>query len=270
MARLLVVDDDPAIGKFVRRGLEAEGHMVAVTANAPTAVRLAQDTRAEVAIVDIVMPEIDGRSLLPLLLPARPGLRVIMLSVDADVSTRVDCFDGGAADFVPKPFSIREAGRTSAGASRPGQRQPAEPGALRVGDVALDRIRRTVHVRGTAIHLSNREFSVLQHLMSRAGTGVHPRAVVVRGLGLLLRSGHERRRRVRPTSPEPPGSRQRRQPLVHPDDPQRRLHRGPRLTAAPWHRAGSRRGREALASHSPSQMTRPSSRARAYGPNLSS
>ena len=169
MARLLVVDDDPAIGKFVRRGLEADGHMVTVTANAPTAVRLAQDTRAEVAIVDIVMPEIDGRSLLPLLLAVRPGLRVIMLSVDADVSTRVDCFDGGAADFVPKPFSIRELAARVQVQLR-GQRQPAEPGALRVGDVALDRIRRTVHVRGTAIHLSNREFSVLQQLMSRAGT----------------------------------------------------------------------------------------------------
>ena len=108
MARLLVVDDDPAIAKFVRRGMEADGHVVSVTSDAPSAVRLVQESQADVAIVDIVMPEIDGKSLLPLLLAVRPDLRVIMLSVDADVTTRVDCFEGGAADFVPKPFSIRE------------------------------------------------------------------------------------------------------------------------------------------------------------------
>ena len=61
MARLLVVDDDPAIAKFVRRGMEADGHVVSVTSDAPSAVRLVQESEADVAIVDIVLPEIAGR-----------------------------------------------------------------------------------------------------------------------------------------------------------------------------------------------------------------
>ncbi len=168
MARLLVVDDDPAIGKFVRRGLEADGHQVAVTSDATAAVRLLHETEPDVAIVDIVMPEIDGRALLPLLLSIRPGLRVIMLSVDADVDTRVDCFSGGAADFVPKPFSIRELAarvRVQARGSRP-QRGMSQ---LRVGDVALDQVRRSALVRGRVVQLSSREFLLLQYLMSRPG-----------------------------------------------------------------------------------------------------
>ncbi len=168
MARLLVVDDDPAIAKFVRRGMEADGHVVSVTSDAPSAVRLVQEAEADVAIVDIVMPEIDGKSLLPLLLAVRPELRVIMLSVDADVGTRVDCFEGGAADFVSKPFSMRELAARVQVQLR-GSRQAQDPHVIRVGDVALDRIRRTVQVRGAGIHLSNREFTLLHYLMARAG-----------------------------------------------------------------------------------------------------
>lgn len=168
MARLLVVDDDPAIAKFVSRGLEAGGHIVSVTSNAPSAVRLARETEADVAIVDIVMPDIDGRTLLPLLLAVRPDLRVIMLSVDADVTTRVDCFAGGAADFVPKPFSIRELAARVQVQLR-GSARPQDPHLIQVGGVALDRIRRSVQVRGRPIHLSNREFTLLHYLMSRSG-----------------------------------------------------------------------------------------------------
>lgn len=168
MAKLLVVDDDPAIGKFVRRGLEADGHLVSVTTSASAAVHLAQDMQPDVAIVDIVMPDIDGRSLLPLLLDAHPDLRVIMLSVDAEVGTRVECFEGGAADFVPKPFSIRELAARVQVQLR-GQRQPRDAHVVHVDDVVLDQIRRSVHVRGRPIHLSTREFNLLQYLMARPG-----------------------------------------------------------------------------------------------------
>ncbi len=168
MARLVVVDDEPAIGKFVRRGLEADGHQVTVTSDAGAAIRLVKDTQPEVAILDIVMPDLDGRSLLPLLLSVRPGLRVIMLSVDADVDTRVDCFADGAADFVSKPFSIRELAARVQVQVR-GSQPAKAPNHLQVGDVVLDQLRRCAQVNGRVIQLSGREFMLLQYLMSWPG-----------------------------------------------------------------------------------------------------
>ena len=151
LGRILIVDDEPKIRSFIGRALAAAGYATEFADSGAEGLRRALATRYNLVILDLVMPDLDGRQVLGRLLAARPGQAVIVLSCVADVAAKVDCLERGAQDYLTKPFSLAEllarvrvrlrgephahaeaAARTAAGngTAEPGGPQAPQPSAL--------------------------------------------------------------------------------------------------------------------------------------------
>jgi DNA-binding response OmpR family regulator len=148
--------------------------VVDCAADGTTGLTLANEGRHQLVLLDLMLPGIDGVSVLRSLMASRPAQRVLVLSAVGDVTSKVRCLELGASDYLPKPFAVAELiARVRARLRQPGPEQAAAPdGAerwLKVGDVALDTARRTVDYQGRSVVLSQREFVLLRHLMRRAG-----------------------------------------------------------------------------------------------------
>jgi DNA-binding response OmpR family regulator len=168
MARILVVDDEPRICRFVSRALERDGHAVTVAGTAADAVRLAAAEEYALVVLDLILPDASGLDALGSILAGQPDQRVLMLSAIADAATKVECFQRGAVDYLAKPFAVAELiARVRLRAGEP--RVAAVQRWLSVGAVTLDLQRRTATVGGRCAELSQREFVLLNHLMRRAG-----------------------------------------------------------------------------------------------------
>jgi DNA-binding response OmpR family regulator len=168
MARILVVDDEPRICRFVSRALERDGHAVTVAGTAADAVRLAAAEEFALVVLDVILPDASGLDALRSILAGQPEQRVLMLSAIGDAATKVECFQRGAVDYLAKPFAVAELiARVRLRAGEP--RAAAVQRWLRVGAVTLDLQRRTATVGGRSAELSQREFVLLNHLMRRAG-----------------------------------------------------------------------------------------------------
>ncbi len=106
--RILIVDDEPNIRSFVGRALAGAGYLTGFAGSGTEALRRALDSHYDLIILDLVMPDMDGGSVLDQLLRARPDQTVMVLSCVADVATKVDCLERGARDYLTKPFSLAE------------------------------------------------------------------------------------------------------------------------------------------------------------------
>jgi len=168
VSRLLMIDDEPGIRKLVSRTLSSAGFEVDCAADGRRGLELAREGRHELVVLDLMLPGLDGVSVLRSLMAERPTQRVLILSAVGDVTSKVRCLELGAADYLPKPFAVAEL----VARVRARLRQPVpEPDArwLRVGGVTLDTTRRTAEYQGRSAVLSEREFLLLEHLMRRAG-----------------------------------------------------------------------------------------------------
>jgi two-component system copper resistance phosphate regulon response regulator CusR len=167
VARVLVVDDEPRIRRFVSRALGAHGHTVETAESGEDALRLAAAHDFALVVLDLLLPGIDGYDVLDKLLAADSSTRVLVLSAVGDVESRVQCLRMGAVDYLPKPFAVAELlARVDARlAERPNK---AAERWLKVGPVHLDLQRRVLHDGERRTTLSQREFVLLGHLMRRA------------------------------------------------------------------------------------------------------
>jgi two-component system OmpR family response regulator len=168
MARVLVVDDEPRIVNFVSRALSAQGFAVDGAHDGLRALQLARSGRYELVVLDLLLPGLDGESVLRGIIEARPEQRVLVLSALADVESKVRCLELGASDYVAKPFALAELvarvrARIRQPAAGPGERQ------LRSGALTLDLVRRVVDTGKGQVTLSERQFLLLQHLMRKGG-----------------------------------------------------------------------------------------------------
>jgi two-component system, OmpR family, response regulator len=108
LGRILIVDDEPKIRSFIGRALTAAGYATEFADSGAEGLRRALATRYDLVILDLVMPDLDGRQVLGRLLASRPDQGVIVLSCVADVAAKVDCLERGAQDYLTKPFSLAE------------------------------------------------------------------------------------------------------------------------------------------------------------------
>jgi DNA-binding response OmpR family regulator len=164
MTKILVVDDEPDLVRFVRRALEAAGYQVLTATDGSQGLLLALTEEPDLTVLDLRMPGVDGHAVLAGLLATHPGARVLVLSAAADVEARIDCLERGAVDFLAKPFAIRELlARVRSRLQNPGDGSGGF--VLRVGQVSLDIRVRRLTVDGRETTLSEREFLLMQHFM---------------------------------------------------------------------------------------------------------
>jgi two-component system OmpR family response regulator len=169
--RLLVVEDDAKIASFVSKGLEQAGFAVDHAANGEDGLHLALSEAYDAAIIDLMLPKLDGLSLIAELRRNQISTPVIILSARRTVADRVKGLQTGSDDYLVKPFSFSELlARVQALIRRTSG--AAHPTRLTAGDLAMDLLTREVIRGGARIDLQPREFALLEYLMRQPGRAV--------------------------------------------------------------------------------------------------
>jgi two-component system, OmpR family, response regulator len=166
--RILIVEDDKKIASFVINGLKQNGFAVDHSSNGEDALALARATPYDAAIVDVMLPMLDGLSLVQALRNEKIKIPVIILSAKASVDDRIRGLQAGGDDYLTKPFAFSELlARVQALIRR--SSQTSEPTRLTVADLTVDLLTREVTRAGKKIELQSREFALLEYMMRNAG-----------------------------------------------------------------------------------------------------
>lgn len=166
--RILVVEDDGKIASFVLNGLKQNGFSVDHAADGEQALALLQAVTYDAAVLDLMLPKIDGLSVLRRLRQDKNRIPVLILSAKASVDSRVSGLQAGGDDYLTKPFAFTELlARIHALIRR--ATQIAEPASLSTGDLSMDLLSREVTRAGQRIELQSREFALLELLMRNPG-----------------------------------------------------------------------------------------------------
>lgn len=177
--RILIVDDEPAIGRALRLALQGHGFAVTVAATGAEALAHVETFSPDLILLDLGLPDVDGQQLLGELRQRAAG-PIIILSVRGAEREKILALDNGAADYLTKPFGIGELLARIRVALRyrhpPGVPAPQAP--LRVGDLRLDPAGHTVTRRGLPVHLSPTEFKLLELLIRNAGKVITHRTLL--------------------------------------------------------------------------------------------
>ena len=167
-ARILVIDDEPAIRRFLRTSLSSQGYELVEVEAGQAAIDLVPREKPDLIILDLGLPDMDGLEVLQQL--RRTSLvPVIVLSVRSDETGKVKALDLGADDYVTKPFGMEELTARVRTALRHRLQQQGEAPVFRCGDLTVDLVRRHVSVKGREIKLSAREYDLLRLLVMHAG-----------------------------------------------------------------------------------------------------
>jgi DNA-binding response OmpR family regulator len=164
--RLLIAEDDRALGLFLSRGLEADGHRVRLAFDGAQAVEAFRQDLPDLTILDLNMPVKDGEQVLAEVRALDADLPILVLTARQEVETRVRCLDLGADDLMLKPFSLHELRARCRALLR---RKREARLQLRAGDLELDRLDHTARRGSQLVVLTNKEFALLEHLMLNRG-----------------------------------------------------------------------------------------------------
>lgn len=168
MNRILIVEDEERIASFVAKGLKAEGFTPTVVADGITGLDYALTAEFDLMVLDIGLPGLDGFRILERVTAERPALPVIVLTARDSVTDTVAALEGGAADYMSKPFRFGELlARVRLRLRTPGD--PAPDDDLSVGDVRLDLRRRRAYAGDREVELSARELTLAEVLMRNRG-----------------------------------------------------------------------------------------------------
>jgi DNA-binding response OmpR family regulator len=166
--RLLVVEDDPTIASFLVKGLQGAGFTVDHATSGGDALHLASSSPYAAAVVDVMLPGMDGLALIEEMRRRRIQTPVLILSARRSVDDRVKGLQAGGDDYLTKPFAFAELlARVQALIRR--ATGAADPTRLAVGDLTLDLVTRRVERAGKPVELRPREFALLEYLMRNAG-----------------------------------------------------------------------------------------------------
>lgn len=169
--RVLVVEDDAKIASFVTRGLKQAGYAVDHASDGEAGLALAESTDYDAAIIDVMLPKLDGISLVRRLRLSRRLTPILFLSAKSSVDDRVRGLQSGGDDYLAKPFAFSELLARVHALIRRASSSP-EATKLVAGDVTLDLVTREVTCGGKLVDLQPREFSLLAFLLRHAGRPV--------------------------------------------------------------------------------------------------
>ncbi len=166
--KVLLIEDDAEMSAYIAAGLQELGHVVDRAATGRDGLFLATDGGHDLAIVDRMLPGVDGLAIVRTLRAAGNRMPILILTTMGGIDDRVEGLDAGADDYLVKPFAFTElAARVNALARRPALAEVQT--VLRVGDLELDLLKRTATRQGRPIELQPREFRLLEYLMRNAG-----------------------------------------------------------------------------------------------------
>ncbi|MGH9575739.1 MAG: winged helix-turn-helix domain-containing protein [Candidatus Acidiferrales bacterium] len=168
--RILVAEQDQALGTFLERSFDAENYHVDLAANSEVAKAMADAQEYDVAIFDLNLAAQEGMEILRHVRLRRESLPILVLSNRTRPEERAQALDLGADDLVVKPFAFSELSARVRAMLRRGKRTPET--VLCVDDLELNRVERTVNRGGRRIELTPKEFGLLEHLMRNAGQRV--------------------------------------------------------------------------------------------------
>jgi two-component system OmpR family response regulator len=171
LMRILVVEDDKKIASFVVNGLKQNGYAVDHSTEGETGLIMAQTVAYDAAVVDVMLPKIDGLSLVQQLRAKGSHVPVLILSAKASVDDRVRGLQAGGDDYLTKPFAFSELLARIQALIRRATHAP-EPTRLAVGDLTMDLLTREVQRADAIIELQPREFALLEYLMRHANRPV--------------------------------------------------------------------------------------------------
>jgi two-component system OmpR family response regulator len=174
--RILLVDDEVLLAEGVRRGLVAEGFAVDVAHDGVDGLWLARENSYDVIVLDLMMPGMSGWKVCSALREAGDWTPILMLTARDGEWDQVESLEGGADDYVTKPFSFVVLVARIRALVRRGA--PERPAVLQVDDLRLDPATRRVTRAGTEIELTRREFAVLEYLLRHAGQVRSKRQVI--------------------------------------------------------------------------------------------
>jgi DNA-binding response OmpR family regulator len=164
--KVLIVEDDRALVKFLSRGMEADGHRVSSAEDGGAAILAMQREMPDLTILDLNLPVMDGEQVLVQMRVLDSHLPVLVLTGRQELETRIRCLDLGADDLMVKPFSLHELRARCRALLR---RKRETRLTLRAGDLEIDRLDHTARRAGRLISLTNKEFALLEHLMLNRG-----------------------------------------------------------------------------------------------------
>ena len=191
MTRVLMVEDDPAIGRLLSRSLTERGYVVTLAATGASGLALALQEQPEVVLLDLGLPDLSGLEVLQML-RAVSAVPVIVVTAQDDDRTVVMALDSGADDYLVKPFgSDQLAARIRAVLRRTGTGGGSDS-AIRIADLEIDPATRLVQLAGEPVDLSRKEFDLLWLLATRPGEVITKREMLAGVWGLPFASGGER------------------------------------------------------------------------------
>lgn len=167
--RVLVVDDEPPIRRFLRTSLSAEGYQVTEAEDGKSALAILKRNAMDLLVLDLGLPGMDGFEVIRALRESRSTIPIIVLSVRTDEAGKVRALDMGADDYVTKPFGMDELLARARTALRHRMQQEGEHPLFKAGDLTVDLVRRIVTVRGDEVKFTPREYDLLRLLIAHAG-----------------------------------------------------------------------------------------------------
>ncbi|HLJ03634.1 MAG TPA: response regulator transcription factor [Solirubrobacteraceae bacterium] len=176
MARVLVVDDEPAVRRALERALALEHHEVVLAADGEQALDVVAGSPPDAIILDVMMPRLDGVEVVKRMRAAGDRTPILMLTARDAIDDRVDGLDAGADDYLVKPFALRELRARLRALLRRAGDGPGEADVLRFADLILDPVAHEVRRGERLIDLSKTEFLLLELFLR------HPRQVLTRSM----------------------------------------------------------------------------------------
>lgn len=167
--RILVVDDEPPIRRFLRTALAAQDYRVEEAGDGETALDFLKRNPVDLVVLDLGLPGMDGLEVVRRLRGAGSAVPIVILSSRDDEAGKVAALDLGADDYVSKPFGMEELSARIRAALRHRLQREGEKPVFRSGDLTVDLVRRVVTARGVEVKLTPREYDLLRLLVSHAG-----------------------------------------------------------------------------------------------------